>query len=100
MISKRYFKTKNEVEVTFQAPAWVEHTAEVVTEATGWQPVAMRRSDRGRGPFRAKIRIPKNATIQFRYRLDGRWENDEAADDYWPNDFGSHNGVVRTDEAA
>jgi hypothetical protein len=100
MITKRFFKTKDEVEVTFQAPDWATDSAEVLCETTNWEPIPMRRADRGKGPFRAKIRLPKDTSVQFRYRIDGRWENDEAADDYWANEFGSDNSVVRTDHAA
>lgn len=97
--SKRFFKTKDEVEVTFEMDRADLETVDWACEINEWSPVPMKRSDRGKGPFRIKIRLPKDAAIQFRYRFDGReWENDEAADAYWPNDFGSDNSVVFTHE--
>jgi hypothetical protein len=97
MVSKRYFKTRDEVEVTFEVDFNGIETAALVSESHGWEPQPMKRAKRGKGPFRLKLRVPKDRPVQFRYLLDGsRWENDEAADDYWPNPLGSHNGVVFT----
>ncbi|HSF85406.1 MAG TPA: isoamylase early set domain-containing protein [Acidimicrobiia bacterium] len=97
MLTKRFFKTKNEVEVTFQVDRPDVETVEWVAEATGWEPVQMKRANRGKGPHKLRVRLPKEAAIQFRYIFDGQsWENDEAADAYWPNDYGSDNSVVTT----
>ena len=97
MVSKRFFKTRDEVEVTFQVDTDDVESAALVTDQHDWQPQPMTRAARGKGPFRIKLRFPKNAPVQFRYLLDGaRWENDEAADAYWPNALGSDNGVLFT----
>lgn len=97
MLSKRYFKTRDEVEVTFQLETNGIEQAALVTDSRGWEPQPMKRTARGKGPFRIKVRFPKDQTVQFRYLLDGcRWENDDAADDYWPNAMGSDNSVVFT----
>lgn len=97
MVSKRYFKTRDEVEVTFEIDVAGFESAALVTESHEWEPQPMKRTRRGKGPFRLKIRLPRNRPIQFRYLLDGsHWENDEAADAYWPNALGSHNSVVFT----
>lgn len=97
MLSKKYFKTKDEVEVTFEIDAPGVGHADLVCEDLGWELVGMKRADRGKGPFRTKIRLPKDSQIQFRYLLDGHyWENDDAADAYVPNEHGSDNSVVNT----
>ncbi len=97
MFTKRAFKTIDEVEVTFEIdPPGVERV-DWVSEHFDWKPIPMKRSDRGRGPFRLKIRLPKDHQVQFRYVFDGAaWENDEAADAYWPNEVGSDNSVIST----
>jgi hypothetical protein len=96
MLTKRAFKTKDEVEVTFEIQRPEAASAEWVSESTGWSPVAMKRTKRT-GPFKLKVRLAKDSKVQFRYRFDGQhWENDEAADDYWPSDQGVHNSVVYT----
>jgi 1,4-alpha-glucan branching enzyme len=97
VLTKRYFKTKDEVEVTFEVDAPELDSAEWVAETTDWEPIEMRRTDRGKGPFRLKVRLPRDRAVQFRYILDGwHWENDDAADAYWPNEYGSDNSVVLT----
>lgn len=97
MFAKRFFKTKDEVEVVFQVDRPDVESVEWIADTTGWEPVDMKRADRGKGPFRLRVRLPKDAAIQFRYRIDGhQWENDEAADAYWPNEHGSENSVVLT----
>ena len=97
MLSKRYFKTKNEVEVTFEVPPTAGETVEWVSDATDWVPVEMPALNRGRGPFKLRVRLPKDRQIQFRYLVDGsRWINDDGADDYWYNGHDAHNSVVST----
>ena len=97
MLTKRFFKTKNEVEVTFQVDRPGVESVDLIADAFGWDPIPMKRADRGKGPFRIKLRLPKYEAVQFRYVIDlTQYENDEAADDYWPNEHGSHNSVVLT----
>ena len=97
MLSKRYFKTIDEVEVTFEMERPDAAKVEWVADATGWSPMEMKRSNRGKGPWKLKVRLPKDRPVQFRYRVDeAEWDNDDAADAYWPNDMGSDNSVVLT----
>lgn len=95
MLKKRFFKTKDEVEVTFEVPADEAERADVVCEFNGWTPIPMKKSRKG--PFRAKMRFPKEASFEFRYLLDeSRWINDADADRFEPNGLGSRNGVLET----
>jgi 1,4-alpha-glucan branching enzyme len=97
MITKRYLKKKDAVEVTFELHRDDLREAALVCETNDWQPVPMTKANRGKGPFRLKVELPKDREVQFRYLVDGdRWENDEAADDYWPNEHGTENSVIRT----
>ncbi len=96
MLKKRFFKTKDDCEITFEIEAEGAEQVELVCESNGWQPIAMKRVKRG--PFKTRVRLPKDARYQFRYRVDGqRWINDDAADAYWPNEFGGRNGVLSTE---
>lgn len=93
MLKKKYIKTKDEYEVTFELPT---EAAEVtlVCEANNWEPVAMKK---GKGKFTAKLRLPANGSYQYRYLVDNsEWVNDEAADKYVPNEHGTTNSVVET----
>jgi 1,4-alpha-glucan branching enzyme len=101
MLAKRFFKTKDEVEVTFEVDRPDLQSVDLCADAFDWEPMALKRADRGKGPFRLRVRLPKDDAVQFRYIFDQvLWENDEAADAYWPNDRGSDNSVVLTTVAA
>lgn len=98
MIKKRFFKTKDECEVTFQFSHVPADKVALVCEGNGWQPVEMKALKKG--GFKTKMRLPLDSNVQFRYLLDGEiWENDEAADAYYPNQYGSENSVVVTTKA-
>jgi len=48
------------------------------------------------GSFYLTISLTPGRSYRFRYLLDDtRWENDWAADQYVPNDFGSEDSVVQ-----
>ena len=96
MLKKKYFKTKDECEVTFELDNAQAESVALVSEANGWQPVKMskRRKD---GVYYTKVRLPNEGQFQFRYLVDGQsWINDGAADAYVTNEFGGENGVVIT----
>lgn len=92
MIKKR--ETKNYTKVTFE----LEHLAdaelvEVLGDFNEWQPEAMTKYKNGK--HKLTVDLDKGQEYQFRYRIDGeRWENDDQADDYAPNEFGEKNSVV------
>jgi 1,4-alpha-glucan branching enzyme len=98
MLKKKYVKSSNEYEVTFEYEGEATQAA-LVCEGNNWQPVTMTRAKKS-GPFRTKIRLPQGR-YQFRYLLDGQnWANDEAADDYVYNEFGGQNSIVDTTASA
>jgi hypothetical protein len=99
MIKKRFFKTKDEVEVTFEyEESEGVNSVTLVSEHNNWQPLEMPKLKRG--TFQIKERLPKNGRFQFRYLVNGEiWLNDEDADDHVLNEHGSQNSVVDTSEA-
>ena len=82
-----------DVELTFRLPA--DHPAEplgVTGDFNGWAMTSLH--DRG-GKLEATVTVPAGRRYEFRYRTaDGRWFNDEEADDYVVNEFGGVNCVV------
>jgi 1,4-alpha-glucan branching enzyme len=99
MLNKRFFKTKDEVEVTFEFSHKPAETVALVGEFNNWQPVEMKKIKKT-GAFKTKLRLPKNSQFQFRYLVNGsEWENDDAADAYWQNEHGTDNSVVDTHQA-
>ena len=49
-----------------------------------------------KGPFRTKLRFPRESSFEFRYLVDDRWINDDGADAYRPNGLGGENSVLDT----
>lgn len=95
MIEKRYFKTKDEVEVTFATsiPANVEGVS-VLCDAFEWNPAPMNRVG---ATWKARVRLPLDRAVQFRYLASGGWWlNDDAADAYEVDGQGTVNSVVHT----
>lgn len=82
--------------VSFELPSAVSAASvSVCGDFNDWSPVAQPLSRVEGGGFRAVVELPVGRRWRFRYLLDGqRWENDWAADDYIPNDFGSQDSVV------
>jgi 1,4-alpha-glucan branching enzyme len=99
MVKKRFLKTKGEYEVTFELAADGAENVELVCNVNGWEPIEMKRAKTG--PFRAKLRLPKDGRFEFRYLVDHQsWVNDETADDYCTNRFGGQNGILDTTSPA
>ncbi|HHF2950709.1 TPA: isoamylase early set domain-containing protein [Vibrio diabolicus] len=98
MLKKRFFKTKDEVEVTFELDKDQWDSIHIAGDFNNWQPEQMKLVKKSR-QFKFKTRLPKEQNVQFRYLLnDAKWENDPQADAYVPNAFGSDNSVVCTTE--
>ncbi len=97
MISKRFFKTKEEVEVTFEldVPETASNVA-IVAEFLNWKPEPMKKIAKS-STYKYKVRLPKCQEYQFRYLLgEGQWINDPHADKYIPNAYGGENSLVST----
>jgi 1,4-alpha-glucan branching enzyme len=95
MLKKKFLKTKGECEVTFELDVENAESVALVGEFNSWQPMEMKQAKNG--PFKAKVRLPKDSQFQFRYLVDEtNWQNDEAADAYWMNEYGGNNSVVST----
>ena len=98
-LNKKYLKSKPICKVTFKVKKEECAAAEKVAIAgdfNDWQPAAMSFNKKLK-VFRTKIRLPKNSSFHFRYLVDeSEWENDSAADQYLPNEFGTLNSVVDT----
>ena len=95
MIKKRFFKTKDEVEVTFATsiPAEVEGVS-LVCDAFGWDPAPMKLVGK---TWKTRVRLPLDRSVQFRYLATGGWWlNDDGADAYESDVHGTVNSIVHT----
>ena len=96
MLTKKYFKTKDEADVTFEFNRSDVSTVALFADFTNWQPIEMKFNKKTRS-FKTKVRLPKGGNYHFRYLLNNtEWENDYEADQYQPNEFGTDNSVVST----
>lgn len=96
MLTKKFYKTKDEAEVTFEFGCDDVSSVALVAEFNDWQPMEMSYSKKLK-VFRAKVRLPKDNDFHFRYLINNnKWVNDEQADKYLSNGFGTENSVVST----
>ena len=96
MLTKKFFKTKDETEVTFEFNRSDVTTASLVGDFNGWQAIEMKFNKKSK-TFKTKVRLPKDGSFHFRYLLnDTEWANDYQADQYLANEFGTENSVVLT----
>jgi hypothetical protein len=100
VIIKKNRKLLGTCDVIFQCDPPGATEVALVCDALRWAPFPMHRVD-GKGPFQARLELRAGEATQFRYLVDGGWwVNDEGADGYTPNDFGTENGVVVTRTSA
>ena len=100
MISRKRHCQNDMVEVVFEFDRPEARRVLLFCDVEDWEPIQMRRSlmrrsRRGAGPFRARVIVAMGEQAQFRYLVDDdEWVDDEYADGYCPNPFGSVNSVV------
>jgi 1,4-alpha-glucan branching enzyme len=98
MITKTPMKRNGSTKVTFELPG--DSAGEQVSlcgEFNDWSTERTPMTKRKGGRFSVTLTLPMGRSFRFRYLVDGqRWENDPAADDYVPNDYGSDDSVVTT----
>lgn len=96
MIKKRFFKTKDEVEVTFEWPKGEVENIALAADFNQWEVTPMK-LNRKTKMYNYKVRLPKNQSFQFRYLInESLWENEPNADGYTQNNFGDDNSILLT----
>lgn len=99
MLKKRFFKTK--CKVTFETLENFEATSvALVGDFNNWEKSTTPMKRLKSGIWKTTIDLDKDSTYQYRYLIDGvKWENDQFADGYVPNNVDGDNCVVITREA-
>src|SRR5215208_6382702 len=103
MIQKAYSKSGRACRVTFRVPTGqvAAESGAVLGEFNEWHPDAHRLERRKDGSFSLTVSLPVGREYRFRYLFDGaNWENDESADAYVPNRFGTQDSVLVLAEPA
>jgi len=94
-ITKQYLKSKPVVKVTFSVPAEEAKKVAVVGSFNEWntkKAVALQKLKNG--TFKGTVDLEKDNSYEFKYLVDGTYVNDEQADAYAWNEFGSKNGIL------
>lgn len=97
MITKQFTPKKTVCKVTFSVPAEkVNEKAAVLGDFNNWDASEGQLVSKD-GVWETTLRLDPNTQYKFRYLLDGSvWENDEQADGYVPNEFGTEDSIVDT----
>lgn len=97
MLKKAYTPKRTVCKVTFSIPAeWASKSVALVGDFNNWNEKSDKLEKNG-DKWEVTMRLKPETTYRYRYLVDGeKWENDDAADQYVPNDFGSEDSVVIT----
>ena len=94
-IKKQFIKTKPVCKVTFSIEAKEASAVSVVGDFNNWSPVEGELSKLKNGTFKGVFDLPKDASYEFKYLIDGNYVNDSEADSFQWNEFaGTGNGVL------
>lgn len=94
-IKKQFVKTKPICKVTFSVEAKGANVASVVGDFNNWNPVEGELSKLKNGTFKGVFDLPKGASYEFKYIVDGEYRNEAEADSFQWNDFaGAENSVL------
>lgn len=96
MLKKSYSSTGNFCRVTFRVPAeFGAQTAVLCGDFNDWNKDDKPMRKLKDGAFSTTVSLEADQSYRFRYFLDSeRWENDDQADKYIPNDYGSDDSIV------
>jgi 1,4-alpha-glucan branching enzyme len=97
MIEKQFTPKRTVCKVTFRIPAeWADRDVKIVGDFNGWDTSAESLKKR-KDWWETTLRLQPDSEYRFRYLLDGeRWENDDAADAYIANEYGSDDSILIT----
>lgn len=98
MITKQFTPKKTVCKVTFKVPAdWAQSEVALVGDFNGWDPKA-NKLEKKNGAWETTIRLEPGTETRFRYFIDGKtWANDDAADAYVSNEYGSDDSLLKID---
>ena len=94
-IKKQFLKTKPDCKVTFSVIAKNAKEASVVGDFNNWNIADGAMEKLKNGTFKSLLEIPKDASYEFKYVVDGEFVNEPEADSQVWNDFaGAENSVL------
>ncbi len=98
MVEKEFTPKRTVCKVTFRIPEqWAQKDVAVVGDFNDWDFNANKLEPKN-GGWETTVRVKPGTEARFRYFIDNeRWENDDQADGYVPNPFGSEDSLLRVD---
>lgn len=94
-VKKQYIKTKPVCKVTFSVESKESDSVSVVGDFNNWDPAEGELSKLKNGTFKGVFDLPKDASYEFKYIIDGDYRNEPESDSFKWNDFaGTENGVL------
>lgn len=95
MIKKEFTPKRTVCKVTFSIPAeWAEKNVQLVGDFNDWDEDSDAMVKKG-DVWTITLRLSPETSYRFKYLIDNdSWENDDAADEYVENIFGSDDSVV------
>lgn len=99
MITKKFTPKRTVCKVTFSFPAdKVTSSVAVVGDFNDWDPTAGEMKLKG-DDYTLTVSVKPSADYKFKYVVDGStWLNDEAADAYVANEYGTDDSVLSVGE--
>ncbi|PTM15709.1 MAG: glycoside hydrolase [Bacteroidetes bacterium] len=96
MIQKEFTPKRTVCKVQFQIPAeWADKSVAVAGDFNDWNTEAdfLQKEEAG---WSGVVRLKPEQEYRFKYFVDGeRWQNDDAADAYVMNEFGTDDSLVK-----
>ncbi len=94
-VKKQFSKTKPVCKVTFTVAAKEANEVAVVGDFNNWNKEEGTLVKLKNGTFKCVLDISTNASYEFKYLIDGEYENEEEADRFQFNGFsGTENSVI------
>lgn len=95
MINKTFTPKRTICRVTFSLPGeWADKDVKLVGDFNDWDEEADS-LEKKKDKWEVTMRLKPENRYRFKYLIDGdKWENDDSADEYVPNDFGTEDSVV------
>ena len=94
-IKKQFLKSKPVCKVTFTVPAKEAKEVLVVGNWNNWDAKAAPLQKLKNGTFKGTVNLESGSSYEFKYVVDGQWQNEEQADSFVWNAFAaSDNSVI------
>ena len=95
MIEKVFTPKRTVCKVTFKVPQdWASDEVSLVGDFNNWDPEANKLEFK-KDTWQTTVRLKPQTQTKFRYFIDGgKWANDDKADGYVPNEFGTEDYVL------